>query len=90
MGAGLRQAGQRAGEGGGNRGVLTVIVLGPLYWVTMSAFKDREEILRSMYFQWGEYALAEGLDTVAWVEFCLGHPATRTSETDYQALEPRG
>ena len=27
--------------------VLTVIVLGPLYWVTISAFKDREEILRS-------------------------------------------
>jgi multiple sugar transport system permease protein len=27
--------------------LLTVIVLGPLYWVTMSAFKDREEILRS-------------------------------------------
>jgi multiple sugar transport system permease protein len=26
--------------------VLTAIVLGPLYWVTMSAFKDREEILR--------------------------------------------
>ncbi|MDG4832800.1 carbohydrate ABC transporter permease [Solwaraspora sp. WMMD1047] len=27
--------------------VLTVVVLGPLYWVTMSAFKDREEILRT-------------------------------------------
>ncbi|MDQ7909403.1 carbohydrate ABC transporter permease [Phytohabitans sp. ZYX-F-186] len=26
---------------------LTVMVLGPLYWITMSAFKDREEILRS-------------------------------------------
>ncbi|BCB88678.1 carbohydrate ABC transporter permease [Phytohabitans suffuscus] len=27
--------------------VLTVVVLGPLYWITVSAFKDREEILRS-------------------------------------------
>ena len=27
--------------------VLTLIVLGPLYWITVSAFKDREEILRS-------------------------------------------
>jgi ABC-type glycerol-3-phosphate transport system permease component len=26
---------------------LAVLVLGPLYWVTMSSFKDREEILRS-------------------------------------------
>ena len=26
---------------------LTLIVLGPLYWITVSAFKDREEILRS-------------------------------------------
>ncbi len=28
--------------------VLTVIVLGPLYWVTMSAFKDRREILQAV------------------------------------------
>jgi multiple sugar transport system permease protein len=28
--------------------VLTVLVLGPLYWVTISAFKGREEILRSV------------------------------------------
>ncbi len=49
-----------------------------------------EEILRTMYFNWGEYAIAEGLDTVAWVEFCLANPASRKSETDYQALEPRG
>ena len=27
--------------------ILTTIVLGPLYWVTISAFKDRQEILRS-------------------------------------------
>jgi multiple sugar transport system permease protein len=27
--------------------VLTVVVLGPLYWVTMSSFKSREEILRT-------------------------------------------
>jgi multiple sugar transport system permease protein len=28
--------------------VLTLIVLGPLYWVTISAFKGREEIIRSV------------------------------------------
>ncbi|WP_432842163.1 carbohydrate ABC transporter permease [Dactylosporangium sp. CA-092794] len=27
--------------------VLAVVVLGPLYWITVSAFKDRQEILRS-------------------------------------------
>lgn len=27
--------------------VLTVLVLGPLYWITISAFKGREEIIRS-------------------------------------------
>jgi ABC-type glycerol-3-phosphate transport system permease component len=27
--------------------VLTIIVIGPLYWVTISAFKGREEIIRS-------------------------------------------
>lgn len=27
--------------------LLTVLVIGPLYWVTASSFKDREEILRS-------------------------------------------
>lgn len=26
---------------------LTLLVIGPLYWITVSAFKDREEILRS-------------------------------------------
>lgn len=29
------------------KAVLTIIVIGPLYWVTISAFKGREEIIRS-------------------------------------------
>ncbi|WP_022885737.1 carbohydrate ABC transporter permease [Glaciibacter superstes] len=34
--------------------VLTVLVLGPLYWVTISAFKGREEIIRSVPTFWPE------------------------------------
>lgn len=34
--------------------LLTVVVLGPLYWVTISAFKGREEIIRSTPTFWPE------------------------------------
>ena len=34
--------------------VLTILVLGPLYWVTISAFKGREEIIRSVPTFWPE------------------------------------
>jgi ABC-type glycerol-3-phosphate transport system permease component len=34
--------------------VLTIIVLGPLYWITISAFKGREEIIRSTPTFWPE------------------------------------
>ncbi|WP_308800018.1 carbohydrate ABC transporter permease [Agromyces silvae] len=34
--------------------VLTVIVLGPLYWIAISAFKGREEIIRSTPTFWPE------------------------------------
>lgn len=34
--------------------LLTVIVLGPLYWITISAFKGREEIIRSTPTFWPE------------------------------------
>ena len=34
--------------------ILTIIVLGPLYWVTISAFKGREEIIRSVPTFWPE------------------------------------
>ena len=48
------------------------------------------EALRAMYYSWGEYAFAEGLDHGAWVEFCIANPATRRQDTDYDALEPAG
>lgn len=44
--------------------------------------------LRQTYLAFGEYALAEGLDTVAWVAHCINTPATRKAETDYEALDP--
>ena len=34
--------------------ILTIIGLGPLYWVTISAFKGREEIIRSVPTFWPE------------------------------------
>lgn len=34
--------------------VLSIVVLGPLYWVTISAFKGREEIIRSTPTFWPE------------------------------------
>jgi multiple sugar transport system permease protein len=34
--------------------VLSIVVLGPLYWVTISAFKGREEIIRSVPTFWPE------------------------------------
>ncbi len=48
------------------------------------------EALRRMYYRWGEYALAAGLDPEAWVEFCIANPAARPQDTDYERLEPRG
>jgi hypothetical protein len=48
------------------------------------------EALRGMYYRWGEYALAPGLDHRAWVEFCIANPASRRQDTDYDTLEPGG
>jgi hypothetical protein len=45
--------------------------------------------LKDMYYRWGEYAVADGLDHTAWVAACIGTPATRKQDTDYAALEPR-
>ena len=46
------------------------------------------EDLRDIYWQWGEFAITEGFDQEAWVEFCIATPAARASETDYEALDP--
>ena len=46
--------------------------------------------LRDLYFSFGEYAAAEGLDTEAWVAHCIATPAARKAETDYAALDPGG
>ena len=47
------------------------------------------EELQDMYYRFGEYAVADGLDHKAWVAACIGTPATRKQDTDYAALEPR-
>ena len=47
------------------------------------------EELREMYFRFGEYAFAAGLDPDAWVAHCIANPASRKAEVDYAALEPR-
>jgi hypothetical protein len=47
------------------------------------------EELRQMYFRFGEYAFAAGLDHDAWVAHCIAVPASRKAEVDYAALEPR-
>lgn len=46
------------------------------------------EELRAMYFRFGEYAFAAGLDHAAWVAHCIATPAGRRAETDYAAVEP--
>ena len=48
------------------------------------------EELKDMYFRFGEYAFAAGLDHAAWVAHCIGTPAGRKAEVDYAAAEPKG
>ena len=48
------------------------------------------EELKTMYFRFGEYAFAAGLDHEAWVAHCIGNLAGRKAEVDYAATEPKG
>jgi hypothetical protein len=48
------------------------------------------EELNAMYFRFGEYAFAAGLDHAAWVARCIATPASRRAEVDYAAAEPKG
>lgn len=44
--------------------------------------------LSGAYFTFGEYARTPGFDLQAWVAHCIANPATRQSDTDYQAIDP--
>ena len=46
------------------------------------------EELNEMYFRFGEYAFAAGLDHAAWAARCIATPATRRAECDYEAAAP--
>ena len=48
------------------------------------------EELNAMYFRFGEYAFAAGLDHEAWVAHCIATPANRRADTDYAAAAPKG
>jgi hypothetical protein len=55
----------------------------------MRAEAGTAEELKDMYFRFGEYAFAAGLDHQAWVAHCIATPAGRKAEVDYAAAEPR-
>jgi hypothetical protein len=44
--------------------------------------------LSEAFFNFGEYAIAPGFELKPWVSHCIANPATRRSDTDYQAIEP--
>ena len=44
--------------------------------------------LSEAFFSFGEYAIAPGFELKPWVAHCIANPATRRSDTDYQAIEP--
>ncbi len=46
------------------------------------------QALKGAYLTFGEYADTPGFDLHEWVDFCVTTPASRRSDTDYQALDP--
>jgi hypothetical protein len=55
----------------------------------LRAASGSAEELKDMYFRFGEYAFAAGLDHAAWAAHCIATPAARKADTDYAAAEPR-
>ena len=50
-------------------------------------YADPQE-LSGAFFTFGEFARTPGFDIQEWVAFCIDNPATRRTDTDYQALDP--
>lgn len=49
---------------------------------------DSPAALKQAFMMFGEYAITEGFELSPWLDFCIETPATRRSDTDYQALDP--
>ncbi len=46
------------------------------------------EALADAYMTFGEYAMAPGFELASWLAHCIANPATKRSDTDYQAIDP--
>lgn len=44
--------------------------------------------LKQAFMMFGEYAITAGFSLDPWLDHCIANPATRRSDTDYQALDP--
>ena len=51
------------------------------------AYPDAEA-LKMAFMMFGEYAMAPGFELSTWLDHCFANPATKRSDTDYQAIDP--